>query len=235
MSNKRPRLGEILVNSGIISEQQLRSGLAYQNQWGVQLGEALITKGFISEVDLLKVLAKQLQLPAVNLAKTFISQETLKHIKVGFAEKYSVIPLAKRIEKGQEILLVATSNPTNLTLLDEIRFMVTLPVKFVIATKSSIIKAIKKFYMNERVNFAEGSDDRISKIKQMKEEDLIVLKNNKRSVAEQYSKSSKKTVGGEIYEKTGVSKEFQALLKLLIKKGLISRNEFINELKKLSM
>lgn len=239
---KKLRLGEILVGSGIISDQQLRQGLAYQNQWGVQLGEALVTLGFITEVDLLKVLAKQLQLPAVNLAKTFISPDTIKMVRAEIADKHCIIPLGKRVEKGQEVLLVASADPTNLVLLDEIRFLINLPVKFVIATRTSIKKSIQKFYLHQDVDFNKGVDDRLQKIKTMKPEEMVVIRDDKSSGtfnpptnAEIAAKAAPPPKGDteSVALPPGVSKEFQALLKLLIRKGVISRSEYVNELKKL--
>lgn len=235
---KKARIGDILVSAGIISDVQLRAGLAYQNQWGVQLGEAFVVLGFITEVDLLKALAKQLQVPAVNLAKTFISPETLKLIKPDLATRNCIIPLAKRIEKGQETLLVATADPTNLMVQDEITFLINMPIKFVIATRTSIKKAIRKFYYNERVDFAADVDDRIKKLSEVKDEDLVVLKNEKSSpqLAEEIPELSipvdysPKPVRAS---STPVSREFQALLRILIKKGLITRSEYIDELQKL--
>lgn len=237
---KKLRLGEILVNAELISSTQLRSGLAYQKQWGVQLGEALVTLGFISEVDLLKTLARQLQLPAVNLAKTHISVDTLGLIKAEFAEKHAIIPLGKRSEKGKDILLVATTDPTNLNLMDEIRFHANLPVKFVITTRSSILKAIRKFYFKEKVDFSEGIDNRIRKMQNLSDSDMVVYKTDKdkemltelpfNKPGDAQPAPAKADMHGD---RMVISKEFQALLRLLIKKGVISRSEFINELKKL--
>lgn len=241
---KKEKLGEILIKAGLLSETQLRSGLAYQRQWGIQLGEALVTLGFLTEVELLKVLARQLHIPAVNLAKTYVSDETLKLIKSDFAKKHSIIPLGKRITKGQEILLVATSDPTNLSLLDEIRFIVNLPVHFVIATRSSLNKAIKKFYFKEKVDFVEVAESRIAKIKKMKDEDFKMSTNDTSRDEPEFEISPEKldtplTMKQELSKqdtlatRIGISKELQALVKLLIKKGYISRTEYINELKKL--
>ncbi|MBN2383767.1 hypothetical protein JXQ70_12905 [bacterium] len=242
----REKLGEILIKAGLISEIQLRSGLAYQRQWGTQLGEALISLGFISEVELLKILAQQLQIPAVNLAKTFVSDETLKIISPNFAQRHAIIPLGKKTSKGQEVLLVATSDPTNLSLLDEIKFMINLPVRFVVATRSSIIKAINKFYFKEKVDFSQTDESLVAKLNKMNEGDLVLTKDDSASVFQidlaqtapepkQESKQQPTLLQQQatLASKSGVSREFQALLKLLIKKGLITRTEYINELKKM--
>ena len=69
MVDAKKRLGDVLLENGIIDEFQLRSGLAHQKKWGNRLGESLIELGFISENTLMKVLSKFFNIPSLNLAK----------------------------------------------------------------------------------------------------------------------------------------------------------------------
>ena len=76
----RKRLGEILLERGIIDEDQLNSALAYQRQWGHRLGGALVAKGFLTEGMRVKVLSETMSLPAVDLSTVDFDGEALRTI-----------------------------------------------------------------------------------------------------------------------------------------------------------
>jgi len=244
MSHKA-KLGEILLQSGMISQSQLKSGLAYHNQWGIQLGESLVILGFISELDLLKVLSKQLHIPAVQLSKRKITPGTLKLMKPEFADKYTIMPLGKKRENNKDFLYVATTDPTNITLLDELRFVANCQIKFVVATRTSIKKAIRQYYYNEEVNYEEGIDLRIEKLKTMNDNELEVYSTDQPEPEMDISLEPPPELPIEIpeiplpLEVPSIPdsaklhcEDAQILYNLLVKKGLISPQEFMEEKRK---
>lgn len=143
---KKLRLGEMLIKANVIHEFQLNSALSFQRQLGGRLGASLIRLGYIDEEKLLQFLAEQFSLTRVNLEAQTISPEILKLIPVDKALEFSMIPFAIKVVKGSERLFVATSDPTNIPALDEIKFVSGHQVQPAIASEDMIIAAIKRCY-----------------------------------------------------------------------------------------
>ncbi|MFC1853228.1 hypothetical protein ACFL27_23770 [candidate division CSSED10-310 bacterium] len=238
--SKKLKLGEILVKTKMISEEQLKVGLAYQRQWGMQLGEAMNALGFVTEYNLLRVLSHQLRIPAVNLYKVKIQTDVLALISSDFAESHCVFPVKKKIEQGKDHLLVATTDPTNLDLLNEIQFLINMPVKYVVATRTSIKKSIQKYYFHLDIDFTDETEDRYLLFKDVKDEEFVLLKADTMTMTEPLNKvkPGKKTTAPAEEEKFPqpdsavqykISKDSRAIVNLLIKKGIITKQDFIDE------
>jgi type IV pilus assembly protein PilB len=87
------RLGEALVQAGLIDEYQLKSALGQQRRWGGRLGKALIDLGFIDEATLLSFLSEKLKFSAVDLSRSKIAPKTFAAVPKRIAEKYMVVPV----------------------------------------------------------------------------------------------------------------------------------------------
>ena len=144
--DKKTRLGEMLINAGVIHEFQLNSALSFQRQLGGRLGASLIRLGYLNEETLLQFLAEQFSLSRVDLDAQTISPEILSLVPAEKALEFSLIPFAIKVVKGTEYLFVATSDPTNIPALDEMKFISGHPVHPAIASEDSIISAIKRCY-----------------------------------------------------------------------------------------
>ncbi|MFA6808350.1 MAG: ATPase, T2SS/T4P/T4SS family, partial [Eubacteriales bacterium] len=138
----RKRLGEILIDGGVISEQQLTSALKLQKSLGMRLGEILIRQGYVTEDDILRTMKSQLNLPFLDLNKLMVTEEIIKLIPEPVARKYEVVPID--IKNGR--LIVAMNDPTNYYALDDIRIVVGMLVRPAIARKIDIDKAIDRYY-----------------------------------------------------------------------------------------
>jgi hypothetical protein len=148
----KKRLGEILLERGLIDVDQLNSALAHQRQWGMRLGTALVAKGFIAEGVLTRVLSESLNIPMVDLARVVIDQRALQMVPRRLAEQYDVLPLGLREQQnGRRLLLLAMADPLNATAVDEIGFTTDTIVKPAIAQISSLEQAIRRYYYGERV------------------------------------------------------------------------------------
>ena len=143
---KKLRLGEMLIKSGVIHEFQLNSALSFQRQLGGRLGASLIRLGYLDEEKLLQFLAEQFSLTRINLEAQTISPEILQLVPVDKALEFSMIPFAIKVVKGSERLFVATSDPTNIPALDEMKFVSGLQIQPAIAPEDAIIAAIKRCY-----------------------------------------------------------------------------------------
>ncbi len=142
----KKKLGEIMLERGIIDVDQLNSALAYQRQWGHRLGVALVAKGFITEGMLAKVLGEVMSLPVVDLAKTEIDPNALRLLSLTTCENNDLIPIALEEGRGKSVLTIAMADPMNLSVIDEIEFTSACKVRPVLATISAIASAIRKHY-----------------------------------------------------------------------------------------
>lgn len=152
---KKVRLGEMLIKAGVIHEFQLNSALSFQRQLGGRLGASLIRLGYLDEETLLQFLSEQYSLTRVDLNNQVIDPKILKLIPVEKALEHSLIPYAVKAVKGAEQLYIATSDPTNVAVLDEVRAISGMVVQTAIAGEDTIIAAIKRCYGLE-----EGSADK---------------------------------------------------------------------------
>jgi len=148
----RKKLGQILLEAGVLDEYQLKSALGYQRQWGGRLGEVLLKNRFVSEEALLKALHIQLAIPLIDLSQMEIPEALLRLLPVELVEKHQLLPvkMVKEPGKTQPTIFVAISDPPNIQGLDAVRFKTGKQVRAVLATPSAIRKAIRKYYRGEK-------------------------------------------------------------------------------------
>jgi len=136
------KLGGMLREQGLITEEQLTKALEEQKARGGRLGYHLVQMGFISEEEVTNCLSRQFGVPSVNLSTYEIQPEVIKVIPVDVSKKYLVIP----ISRVGATLTVAMSDPSNVFAIDDIKFMTGYNVEPVVASEAGVIEAIKKFY-----------------------------------------------------------------------------------------
>ena len=136
------KLGEILVRENLITSQQLRETLEYPRANGGRLGSNLVKLGHVSDDVVTAVLSRQYGVPSINLDLFQIEMDVIKLISEDVALKYSVLP----ISKVGAMLTLAMADPTNVFAMDDIKFMTGLNVDPVIASETSILHAISKYY-----------------------------------------------------------------------------------------
>ena len=90
---KKVRLGELLVNSGVITAEQLQQALDNPNRQGKKLGEFLVDEGIVSEDDLAKALSRQLDLDMIDLQSVNVDKEVLNLVPVNVLKKNKIFPL----------------------------------------------------------------------------------------------------------------------------------------------
>lgn len=142
MINKRKRLGDLLIESGLLSQEQLEKALSVQMKTGERLGKVLINLGYITEDSMIEVLEFQLGVPHVDLATMVLNREVASTIPVSLAERYQVIPIKKNGKK----LTIAMVDPTNFYAIDDVRMVSGCEVEAVIAAEREIVRAINESY-----------------------------------------------------------------------------------------
>jgi type IV pilus assembly protein PilB len=155
----RKRIGDLLVEQGYITDQQLANGLAQQKSMGLPLGKCLVKLGYIDETKLLDVLAAQLDLQHIVLENFKFNPAITRLISEEMARSYKTIPLYE----NNGVLTVAMVDPTNLRSLDHIKFKTGKDVEPVIATEAEIIAAIERAYAGGKEalsNLIGGDEDK---------------------------------------------------------------------------
>ncbi len=139
------KLGEILINLGLITQEQLDKAIEQQKFTGEKLGEILVKLGYISEEILFAVLARQFGIPYISLAEYGeIPVEILQLIPEKFAKTYNLLPL--EFDQQTKTLTVAMSDPLDIVAIDNLRLLTKCDVKTVVARKNEILEMIEKLY-----------------------------------------------------------------------------------------
>jgi len=149
------RLGDLLIKEKIISPPQLEEALAFQKKNGGRLGSCLVRLNFCSEDEVATFLSRQYGVPALNLKDFEIERSALKLIPQETAERYQIVPLSRN---GASLTL-AMVDPTNVFALDDVKFMTGLNIEPVVASESSIVEAIARYYGGNGVD-----EDQIQKV-----------------------------------------------------------------------
>ena len=153
LGRKKVRLGELLVNSGVITAEQLQQALDNPNRQGKKLGEFLVDEGIVSEDDLAKALSRQLDLDMIDLQSVNVDKEVLNLVPVNVLKKNKIFPFAYK-ENNFNVLMVAMADPLDYNAIDDINIITNFQVEPVVATTRSIMLAIDKYFGQEEVTEA---------------------------------------------------------------------------------
>lgn len=169
------KLGRLLVNKKIITDQQLQKALAEQKGSGERLGSVLINLGFIKEDTLLSFLSSHYGIPSISLSEFNINPDLIKLIPADLAHKYLVFPLAL---KGNT-LVIAMADPSNIFAIDDIKFLTGYRIEALAAVESAIKDAINEYYatstsLSELVSRMDG--EAVEFIEEGEEIDISELK-----------------------------------------------------------
>jgi type IV pilus assembly protein PilB len=138
------KLGQILLQEGLITRDQLGQALAEQKASKSRLGLAVVKLGFATELDVTRLLARQYRMPAVDLSRFEVDARILRLIPPDVAAKQVVLPL----KREGRTLTVAVADPTNLGLVDDLKFITRYDVFPVLAGEFTLRSLIDKHYGN---------------------------------------------------------------------------------------
>ena len=136
------QIGELLIKENLLTSEQLDTALNHQRQNGGRLGSILIRLGYVEDDDITALLSKKYGVPSINLAYFEIDPAVIKLIPIEVAQKHMVVPLSR----VGSTLTVASTDPTNVFAMDDIKFMTGFNVEPVVATEASILEALEKYY-----------------------------------------------------------------------------------------
>ena len=167
-------LGELLLREKAITPENLKSALDFQKKNGLPLVTAMAQLGFIKEEEIAQTLSRQLGYPYIDLDQFEVYSEVIKLIPSDIAKKYVVMP----IHRIRAFLTLAMADPTDLEIMEDIRFRTGFNIQPVIATESSILNAVNKYYgasdalkVKELIENIELADDsRVNIVEEVKED-----------------------------------------------------------------
>ncbi len=141
------RVGELLKAAGLITNDQLLEALREHERTNVRLGEVLVNRGLVDEHQLTQILSNQLSVAWVSLPRVEFSDELLTLVPVDVAEQHTLIPVHFRVgPQKQKILYVAMDDPTNVVAMQHVSRITGMHVRPLIAPPSEIRKQIQARY-----------------------------------------------------------------------------------------
>ena len=143
---RKLRLGELLVQQGLISQDQLRIALMEQTEHDMPLGRQLVRLGFVTEAMIRDILAHTIGQEGIDLSNVVADAEALKQVPEEFARRYRLLPIAFNAERAE--LLVAMSDVFNVVALDLIRAHLggQVEIRTVLAGEAQLEECIDQFY-----------------------------------------------------------------------------------------
>jgi MSHA biogenesis protein MshE len=141
---ERVRLGDLLVQQGLVTAEQLAQALAAQKTSGRKLGRVLIDKGWIDEVQIAQALARQLRAPYVDLARRSVRPEVARLLSEVQARRLRAMPL----EETPSGVRVGMADPTDIAVYDELARLLKRDIELAVVAESQLLAAIDRSYRN---------------------------------------------------------------------------------------
>jgi type IV pilus assembly protein PilB len=136
------KLGDLLVRERLLTSEQLTQALDVKKKNGGRLGTNLVKLGFINDQTLTQFLSRQFGVPAIDPSKVEIEPAVVEMIPAEIAQKYQVVP----VSRSGSTLTIATSDPSNIFIIDDIKFLTGKNIAVNVASEGAIKEAIDRYY-----------------------------------------------------------------------------------------
>jgi type IV pilus assembly protein PilB len=145
MPTRKP-IGQLLLDKGLVEKEQIQRALEYQQKSGdkLRLGEILVKFGYVSQEDVLKCIGEQFDVPVVDLDQVKPEVEAVDSVPRNTAKMHNILPL-----KRQANSLVVAIDDLDLCAIDNLKFILNMDIKPVLATEEAITEAIERYYGGE--------------------------------------------------------------------------------------
>ena len=139
---RKLRIGELLVENGLLTAEQLTHALQAQKKRGMRLGQILVDLGYVEETQLLDFLARQLDIAFVDLSAADLSQPTVMRLPEQHARRFNAIV----IRETDKDLEVGLADPTDLLALDELSRILKRPIQPALVREADLLRTLDRFY-----------------------------------------------------------------------------------------
>ncbi len=158
---RKIRLGDLLVEQGIISDKQLQQALDQQKKSGGKLGRTLIELGLTTEKQVLEVLSRQLDIPVVDLQHYQFDPEIVRRLPETYARRFRAIVLS---EDRDGTLLVGMADPTDIFAFDELTRILKVKLRLAVVREADLLQTFDQVYRRtqEITNLAQELGDELS-------------------------------------------------------------------------
>lgn len=165
----RKRLGDMLVEAGVITNEQLMEALGKQKESGKRLGELLVDLRFTDEMEIAEAMAQQMKIPVAKIREAKLAPEVIALLPENIVRKHHVVPF-ELDENNPNILRVAMSDPLDIIAADDLSIITNMQIEVMVATVSDVTYAIEKYYGNEQsAKLADSfAQERMEKDKKLK-------------------------------------------------------------------
>jgi len=197
----RLRLGKMLVESNLLSDEQLKMAMDFQNAVGGKLGAIIVKLGFIEDQTLTNFIARQQGIPVVNLDELVVPENLVKQIPRKLIEKHHIVPI--RYHGG--VLTVATSDPFDYEAIEELQLAADHRIEMQLAPRSQILRSIHEIFYR---------DETAPAVKEKSKDQLL----------KELDSGGDKPPSAQLQE---------ALIPLLIEKGIITEAELLRKAREL--
>ena len=136
------KIGEILVRMNLLRPEQLSSALEEQKKTGNRLTSVLITQNYLKDAQILEAMGKYYQVQPLDLMTFEVDPSVISLVPKEICQKYNLIP----VQKAGQTLIVAFTDPSNLMVKEDLRFITRLRITPVVGTEHSIAQALEKYY-----------------------------------------------------------------------------------------
>ena len=136
------RIGELLVQKSLLSEEQLQRAKQEADATGTRVGFQMTKLGFIEESELAEAVSNQYGVPMITLDDFEVDPEVVALVPEDVAHKHTILP----VNRAGSTLIIATSDPSNIFAMDDVKFLTGYNVEVVVAAEESIRRAIEKYY-----------------------------------------------------------------------------------------
>ncbi len=140
------QLGELLIERGVITQDQLQKALTVQKEEGGLLGQVLVRLGFTTEEDIAQALTAQFGFPYLPLKNYEIANEVVGLVPENVSRQYCLIP----VDRIGNALTIAMSNPLNIQAQEDIELITKCKVQVFVSTMTDINEAIDRCYSSNR-------------------------------------------------------------------------------------
>jgi type IV pilus assembly protein PilB len=202
------RLGDLLINAGVINEEQLARVLQEQRKSHRPIGEILVSLGLTTEETILHTLEGQLGIPYVDLGRYMVDKKVVALVPQDLARRYIIMPLFKI----GSTLTIAMANPLNVPVIDEIRDKTNCEIGIAISNRIAIQATIDKYYGISDESFEEA-------VKHLADERFATLSTDEEVEIERIHDLTLEEVPKNVVEEAPIIKLLNAIILKAVKEG----------------
>jgi hypothetical protein len=151
------RLGDLLLQAGVVNDAQLNAALSEQQRWGGRLGSLLVRMGFLSEEHLVGALSRQLKIPVADVEQVRVPAALLQRLDRAACEKHAIAPLFYKGDK--KTLVVAVADPLNVVIIDDLARRTGVKIELVVAGERQIGRILGEVFAPTSTRLSPEGED----------------------------------------------------------------------------